>query len=113
MKVRLFLGLCVFFVIVGCGQLRNYKEPISDQAKYDIDRPIDCATAQADIQTLEGEKVSSSDQAKAGIKMVVPASAARGILHGDYLDRGKVATGEYNDAIDAKIKKIKDTCNIP
>jgi len=108
MKQVSWLSLCAFLVVSGCA----YTDPIPDRAKADIKRPIDCSTAQADIKILEGEKISTSDQAKSGVKMVVPASAARAILHGDYLDRGKVATGEYNDEIDAKIKKIKDTCNI-
>lgn len=108
MKAISWISLCVFLVVSGCA----YTDPIPDRVKADIERPIDCNMAQTDIKILEGEKVSTADQAKAGVKMVVPASAARAILHRDYLDRGKVAVGEYNDEIDAKIKKIKDTCNI-
>jgi hypothetical protein len=112
MKLKLLIGLFIFFAIVGCGQLRNYKYSISDQAKYDINRPVNCEMAQSDIKILESEKASTDQQLQDGIKMVVPAAAARGILHGDYMDRAEVATGEYNAAIDAKINKIKNTCGI-
>ncbi len=44
--------------------------------------------------------------------MLVSASAARAILHGDYRDRKKVMSGEYNNAIDAKIKEIKSKCSL-
>ncbi|MFA6378738.1 MAG: hypothetical protein WCX16_03030 [Candidatus Omnitrophota bacterium] len=108
MKTISLIGVCVFLLVVGC----RYTSPISDQVKSDLERPINCATAQADIQTLEAEKVSASQQAKSGIKMVVPAAAARSILHGDYLDSGKVATGEYNAAIDEKISKIRSFCGL-
>jgi hypothetical protein len=44
--------------------------------------------------------------------MFVPAAAARAILHGDYMERGEVATGEYNQAIDDKIQQIKQECGL-
>ena len=67
---------------------------LTKPGRYELGKPIDCSTAQQDIQILENEKASSSEQAKAGIKMIVPAAAARSILHRDYLNRGEVATGE-------------------
>jgi len=85
--------------LAGC-----YSAPISDKVKSDLADPIDCRTAQEDIAVLQKDKADAGDQAKAGIKMFVPASAARAILHGDYRERKEVATGEYNQAIDAKIK---------
>jgi len=113
--MRLFY-LCTFcflaFFIIGCAgnSPMEYKSPISEQAKYDLEKPIDCSTAEADIKVLESEKVSSSEQAKAGVKSIVPAAAARGILHRDYIDRAKVASGEYNAEIDQKIQEIKNKC---
>lgn len=104
----MFLFFFVFVFVAGCA----YKSSIPDQTRYDLEKPIDCSTAQQDIQILESEKASSTQQALAGVKMVVPASAARGILHRDYLNRGEVATGEYNRDIDAKIKEIKTNCGI-
>jgi hypothetical protein len=101
------LLLCV--LIAGCAG-PGYQAPISDQAKYDLSKPIDCSTSKQDIETLEREKADVTDQAKSGVKMFVPAAAARAVLHGDYLDRKEVATGEYNQDIDNKIKEIKQRC---
>lgn len=112
------LFLCL--LIVGCaganrdnsGIGSGYKAPISDEAKYDLSKPIDCRTAKEDIEILEKEKTDMAEQTKAGVKMFVPASAARAILHRDYLNRAEVAMGEYNQDIDNKIKEIKTSCNI-
>jgi len=103
---KLFLIL-IFIFLTGC---TAYKPAISDRAKYDLEKPIDCSRAQEDINILEQEKVDVSAQAKAGVKMFVPAAAARSILHGDYRERKEVATGEYNQAIDDKITQIKENC---
>jgi len=107
MKLFSVLVFIVLF-IAGCA----YNPPISEEAKYELEKPVDCSTAALDIQILESEKASSTAQAKSGIKMIVPASAARSILHRDYLDREEVATGQYNRDIEAKIKEIKDKCSL-
>jgi hypothetical protein len=90
-KKEVFINSMIVFVFVaGCA----YRPSVTDEARYELGKPIDCSTAQQDIQILENEKAFSSEQAKAGIKMIVPAAAARSILHRDYLNRGEVATGE-------------------
>ncbi len=111
---KIFAVLCVVIIAVGCGRLQNKlaKQEIPDNAKQDLAKPVNCLTAQEDIQVLESEKVSSTDQLKSGVKMFVPASAAVAILKGQYLDRGEVATGQYNADLDKKIQEIKTTCGI-
>ncbi|MDD2927297.1 MAG: hypothetical protein PHE30_00400 [Candidatus Omnitrophica bacterium] len=104
--------LAVVFILVCAAGCRPYIPPISAQTKDDLSRPIDCSRAREDIQALEQEKAEVAEQAKAGVKMFVPAAAARAILHGDYLDREKVASGEYNQDIDNKIQQIKEKCSI-
>lgn len=108
--MRFLLVISIVFLIAGCR--REYEPSISDQAKEDLTKAINCSTAEQDIKTLEQEKAEASEQLKAGVKMFVPASAARAILHGDYRDRASVAIGEYNQEIDIKIKQIKDKCGI-
>jgi hypothetical protein len=98
------------FLVVGCR--RDYVPSVSDKAKEDLARSIDCSRAEEDIKTLEQEKAEASEQLKAGVKMFVPAAAARAMLHGDYRDRASVAIGEYNQAIDDKIMQIKQKCGI-
>lgn len=113
-SLKLLVIVCAVFALVGCGrvQSRMHKQEIPDQAKADLAKPIDCTAAQSDIQILESEKVSSTDQLKSGVKMFVPASAAVAILKGQYIDRGEVAVGQYNTDLDNKIKEIKTTCGI-
>lgn len=73
---------------------------------------MNCATARQDIATLEDEKASVGRRALAGVRSVIPFSAAAGILLGDYSDRVEVATGSYNEALDSKIQEIRATCGI-
>lgn len=103
------LVLCFF--IAGCAGA-GYNPPISDEAQYDLSKPIDCSNAKQDIETLENEKADVTEQARSGVKMFVPAAAARAVLHGDYRERKEVATGEYNQDIDNKIKEIKQKCGL-
>lgn len=110
MRTFCFITLLLFSLfLIGCAN--RYQSPVSDQLKYDLDKPIDCGSAEADIATLENEKISSTEQIKAGAKTVVPVAAARGILHRDYIDRARVASGEYNLEIDEKIRQIKAKCS--
>ncbi|MDD5044850.1 MAG: hypothetical protein PHU91_01820 [Candidatus Omnitrophica bacterium] len=100
--------VCSTIFIAGCA----YNPPIPPEAEEELAKPIDCLTATEDIRILESEKISSTEQAKAGVKMIVPAAAARSILHRDYLDRAEVTSGQYNRDIDNKIQKIKDACGL-
>ena len=93
----------VIIFLAGC-------RTISQKAKDDLAKPIDCSTAEQDIAALEKEKASVISQANAGSGMVMPTSAVIGILTGDYADRTKVASGQYNKDIDNKIAQIKSAC---
>ena len=108
------IGLLISIVFLCClvSGCLPYKKTISDEARYDLIKPIDCTTAVEDIKVLEGEKASIEEQAKSGVGMVVPVAAARAILHGDYRDRKQVLSGEYNSDIDEKIKEIKSRCGL-
>jgi hypothetical protein len=97
----ILLAVCVF----GC-------KTISQKAQDDLAKPIDCSTAREDIAALEAEKASVTKQGEAGVGMVLPGAAVIGILSGDYSNRVKVASGEYNRDIEAKIMEIKCACGI-
>jgi hypothetical protein len=73
---------------------------------------VNCSTARQDIATLEQEKASVAKQIVSGARSVIPFSAAAGIVLGDQQDRMEVATGEYNDKIDAKIAEIRRKCGV-
>jgi hypothetical protein len=103
--VNFITFFCIMAFLVGCAT-------ISEEAKYEIDKPVDCSTAEYDIKILEGAKASAGKQALSGVRSILPASAVVGILSGDYKNRAEVATGQYNKDIDAKIREIKLICGI-
>ena len=96
--------------------------PISQEAKKDLAKPVDCSNATQEIATLQSEKASVLKRVEMGARYVVPVAAVTDILRsyhlGDessvefYEDKESVLTGDYNDAIDRKIMDIKQTCGI-
>ncbi len=106
------LGVLVGVLLLwGCGS------PVSDQAKGQMAKPIDCGDAQEDIAALEGEKASVLRRVGQGARFVVPVSVVVNIFQeGSRSDkvkeRSSIASGDYNKEIDAKIAEIKATCNV-
>jgi len=86
--------------------------PITQEAKQDLQRPINCTTAQDDIAVLQSEKSNVNQQMLAGVTSMVPAAAVMGLLTGRQEDREEVLTGQYNDMIDQKIYEIRSTCGV-
>ena len=87
-------------------------KPISKVAKQELAKPVNCATAEGDLRVLEKEKAHASNQALAGVSAIAPAGLIAGVLTGTEGDKIKVATGEYNKQIEAKIAEIKRVCGI-
>ncbi len=73
--------------------------------------PVNCATAENDIKELEKEKANVGEQIFAGLTSIAPPALVMGILTGTETSKIKVALGTYDKLIDARIKKIKETCN--
>ena len=112
-KILLIAAPLLFITVITTGCARQNLSPhptIDDQAKKDLDAPVNCATAKQDIATLEEEKASVAKQVVSGVRSIVPFSAAAGIILGDQRDRMEVATGDYNDKIEAKIAEIQRKC---
>ena len=86
--------------------------PISKEAKQGLAKPVHCPTAEGDLRVLEKEKAHAGNQALAGITAVAPIGLVTGILTGTEGDKIKVATGEYNKQIEAKMAEIKRICNL-
>lgn len=105
-------AMLVLASLSGCANRTNLSPmpSIAPEAKEALDAPVDCGTAERDIQVLESEKASVGKQILSGVRAVVPFSAAAGILMGDYRDRAEVATGKYNEDIEAKIAEIRRKC---
>jgi hypothetical protein len=95
--------------LVGCASQYKQEAKQEQQAKT---MPVNCATAQGDIATLQAEKVSAAKQAAAGVGAIAPVGAVAGLLTGTEGEKGQIATGDYNMALDQAITRIKSTCGI-
>jgi len=104
-KLKLLAVLPLLLFLVSCAA-------ISDEARYYMDKPIDCSTAEADIKSLEGAKASAAKQAASSVNMISPGPAVIAIVRKDWANHKKVATGKYNRAIDEKITELQHACNI-
>ena len=101
-----------FAVIVSVTLLAACASPISKEVKRELEEPVDCSTAKQDIALLEKEKASTAKRAAAGVTSVLPIGLISGIVSGTAEDKAKVATGEYNEQLVAKIAEIKSTCGV-
>jgi hypothetical protein len=61
---------------------------------------------------LEAEKKSTLVQMEKGVASVAPAGIMLGVLAGTREENKEIATGEYNERIDAHIELIKSSCGI-
>jgi outer membrane murein-binding lipoprotein Lpp len=105
MKIfALIIGLTL--IVAGCSS------PISKQAKQDLAQPVNCATAEGDIRSLNAEKAHASSQVAAGVEAIVPVGLVMNVASGTEGDKAKIASGEYNKMLDKKIAEIKSTCGM-
>jgi hypothetical protein len=105
-KMKTASMILLFFTLGACAP------PITQEAKQDLQRPIDCTTAQDDIAVLQSEKSNVNQQMLAGVTSMLPTAAVMGLLTGRQQDREEVLTGQYNDMIDQKIDAIRRTCRV-
>ena len=81
-------------------------------AKEELSQPVDCATAEGDIRSLEHEKAHVAKEIANGVTAFAPIGLVVGIATGTEDERLEVASGQYNEKIDAKIAEIKSTCGL-
>jgi hypothetical protein len=108
MKHYTMLFLVIFLsATLGACAGSKYKK-VEQSAK----EPVNCATAEADLRTLESEKVHTAEQIAAGVTSIVPVSLVVGLVTKTEKSKWHVATGDYNDMLDKKIAEIKQTCGV-
>ncbi len=86
------------------------QKKVEKQIQPDV--PVDCSTAEADLVALQDEKVSAAERASAGARSIIPISLVGGVLTGTAGTKARVASGKYNEMIDARIEKIERTCGV-
>ena len=99
------VGLAVTSLVTGCGQ--KYQ-----RVENDLSQPINCATARQDIQTLESQKVSKSEEAAAGLSYALPTTVFIGAITGTGGAQYEAGTGELNRKIDDRIADIREQCKV-
>jgi len=84
----------------------------SAAGQRELKQPVNCATAQDDIATLEKEKDGVAERVAIGVTSVTPAGAVLGIITLTEDDKLEVAVGAYNKKLEDKIAEIKRECGI-
>lgn len=69
-----------------------------------------CATADGDLRVLDSEKKTTLQRISNGVRSVVPMTLVVGLVTGTAGVKYRIAIGDYNKMIDAKIAEIKQTC---
>ena len=73
---------------------------------------VDCRTAYGDLRVLQSEKANVAQQVVEGATAIYPAGLVMGILTGTEGTKISVATGEYDQMIDARIAEIRRKCGL-
>jgi len=103
--MKIVHGLAVAALVAGCVMQEK-------QTLQGMDHPINCATAEGDIRVLQGEKTHVAGQIAQGLTAIAPAGIVMGILTGTETTKLRVAAGDYNSKIDARIAAIKSKCGV-
>jgi hypothetical protein len=101
----ILVALCSLILLPAC-------RAIPKEAKIELAKPVECATAEQDIAILKKEHASVAKMFLDGVTAVTPAGAVIGILTLQEIDKLEVAIGVYNHRLTRKIKEIQDTCGI-
>ena len=97
---------CLVLVLAGCANTKY------QQGERALSLSINCATAEGDIRMLQHEKAHVEDQMLAGAKAILPAAAVVGVVTGSEGANLSMATGDYNNRIDARIAQIRQACGL-
>lgn len=99
------ISLCA--LLTACASQETVKK-----GEMDAKKPVNCATAEADIRVLKSEKTTASEQMATGVTTIVPVGLVVNTVAGNTGTNAKVATGDYNKMLDDKIAEIQKTCGV-
>ena len=96
--LSLCLGACAY-------QMKHEEEAAKSM-------PVSCATAEGDMRMLRAEKANLAQEIAMGVTAIVPIGLVIGLVTFTEGEKLKVATGEYNQALDTKILEIQTQCGL-
>jgi len=102
---KFMFGAALLALLAGCAYQYKEQEKAAKQ-------PINCATAEGDLRMLASEKANLAEQIAMGVTAIVPVGLVIGVVTMTEGTKFRVATGEYNNMIDARIAEIKTTCGV-
>ncbi len=105
MNKVILLG-CVVMLMPACGAFKAKK------VEKEMKQPINCAHAEGDIRVLQSEKAHVASEIANGVTAIIPASLVMGLVTRTEGEKIRIATGEYNKAIDKRIAEIKAQCGV-
>jgi hypothetical protein len=106
MKKTIIILLAIFLSVSLSACAKKYKTTEKELKTM----PINCATAEGDIRSLEHEKAHVAEQIAMGVDAIIPVALVVGIVTGTEGEKIRVATGQYDKMIDKKIAEIKSQC---
>lgn len=74
--------------------------------------PVNCETAENDLQILAEAKADANNQVAKGVSAITPGGAVLGILTGTEDEKLDMLSGDYIEKIDQKTAEIKATCGL-
>ena len=101
--------ICALVLAAGAGCALQQEKVEKQLAKP---AAIDCRTAPGDVRLLQQEKANVVERIAEGVTSIYPAGLVLGVVSGTETTKIKVAIGEYNKMIDARIAEIKKTCGV-
>jgi len=102
---RVIAVVCMVLLLPACAMKQK-------KVEKEMKQPVNCATAEGDIRMLQHEKAHVVQQIAEGVTAIVPASLVIGLVTLTEKEKIRVATGEYNKAIDKRIAEIKAQCGV-
>jgi hypothetical protein len=85
---------------------------MKNEEKAAQELPVNCATAEGDLRVLRSEKANLAQEIAMGVTAIVPIGLVVGLVTFTEGEKLKVATGEYNHALDTKILEIQTKCGM-
>ena len=105
--MKVVILMTVFFILGGCASAVDRHQVVNAQ----VAQPINCDTAEQDIETLLEGKTSASEKFANGIALVLPTTALFNLISGEFTSRRSIATGKLNDILHMRISDIEKECD--
>lgn len=84
----------------------------SEQVEQIENAPVNCETAEQDLQLLASERARAEDAGVTSLTALSPVGALIGMAQGTEDEKLEILSGDYIEKIDQKTAEIKSTCNL-